>query len=287
MNRPLIWQNRAPVPSYLYPPVGVAVNGQLYAIGRYAIDGRFHAAIYGPASDTWTMRPGSIDGQWTNFPQSVAAGTNGKIYVAINSLAGNPDLLEYDPAADTWRTRASAPVVLSAYSWVAGRDGRLYLIGGSDSGGPGTTVEAYDPNADRWTAAAPLPVAVESPSVAATSDGKIYVFGNDLIEIYSPTSNSWTILSATSLVTPMMGAVQASNGKIYLAGGPYNPYTMSVSNAVLVYDPRTNLWEDQTPLSWGKQSPSLVTPNGTDLYLLGGWTGASYDVRMEEATTPQ
>ena len=83
-----------------------------------------------------------------------------------------------------------------------------------------------------------------------------------------------------------MGAVQASDGKIYLVGGPRSLSNGVPSNAALAYDPASNTWLAETQLPIGEQQPSLVTTNGSDLYVIGGYLGEGFDSEVYEASIP-
>jgi len=91
----------------------------------------------------------------------VATASNGRIY----AIGGYGDIThlatveEYDPATDTWVTRASMPTPRSGLGVAAASNGKIYAIGGINSQGALTTVEEYDPVTDTWTTRASMPTA--------------------------------------------------------------------------------------------------------------------------------
>lgn len=291
----LTWSLRAEIPYWIYPVFGTAVaNGQIYVLGPYAPidrgDGNVYAVVYDPTSNIWTMRSGHVANPMTAGccgATGVAAARNDKIYAVIGSPGANPTTLEYDPASDTWATRAPIPTPVQSFGWVAAPNGKLYAIGGEDlSSNPVSLVQIYNPSRNSWSLGASAPTTFVSPTVAATSDGKVYAFTAES-GIYDTATNAWTTGPWYYLQSYGMGAVQAVDGKIYMAGGPPPAGSSLVSsNTVLSYDPATNIWMNQTPLLVGDLGPSHVVLNGTNLYEMGGQfaEGYGWDQRLEEAT---
>ena len=85
-------------------------------------------------------------------------------------------------------------------SSIAEVDGKLFVIGGSQSDDRLATVEVYDPATDSWTPRAEMPTARKN-TAAAVVNGIIYVFGGTQIkcsgsitttEAYDPETDTWT-----------------------------------------------------------------------------------------------
>jgi N-acetylneuraminic acid mutarotase len=80
----------------------------------------------------------------------IAAVLNNKIYVIgggnISSGALNT-VLEYNPSANVWITKTSMPTPRGGFSDSSDAvvNGVIYVIGGEDSSGYTTKVEAYSP----------------------------------------------------------------------------------------------------------------------------------------------
>jgi N-acetylneuraminic acid mutarotase len=118
----------------------------------------------------------------------------GKLYVAggnIGSGTASRRLDVFDPATNTWTTRAAMPTARVAAA-AAVTQGRLYVIGGRN----GTTyldaVEAYDPLNNSWSA----PTAMINPRAGLGAAGigqLIYTVGG---------RNSDRILSIAERYTP-------------------------------------------------------------------------------------
>ncbi len=64
----------------------------------------------------------------------------------------------YDPATNTWSTRAPMPTARTLLAAATGPDGLTYVFGGLPAG-PGVlnTVEAYDPVTNTWRTVPSMP----------------------------------------------------------------------------------------------------------------------------------
>jgi N-acetylneuraminic acid mutarotase len=84
---------------------------------------------------------------------------------------------EYDPATDTWTTKADMPTARLYFSTCA-VNGKIYAFGGVGQAtwGPLRTVEEYNPATDTWTTKAHMPKGKVNLSTSAV-DGKIYAIG--------------------------------------------------------------------------------------------------------------
>jgi N-acetylneuraminic acid mutarotase len=164
---------------------------------------------------------------------------NGKIYVFGGS--GNCTALtceifgvvdEYDPATDTWTTKADMPTPRSLLA-SAVVDGKIYVISGFlEMRGPvGAEVEAYDPEIDQWEKKANIPE-VRTGAAAIVIDNTIYIFGGTTaaggraqasIFTYDTQTDNWRTLDDMPFNRFLMTA-SALEGKIYLIGGSGTPY---------------------------------------------------------------
>jgi N-acetylneuraminic acid mutarotase len=223
------WTMRAPMPTaHGYLAAGVA-NGILYAVG-----GQFDPAgtsvilnsveAYDPLSDTWTTK--------TPMPtarRGVAIGVVGGILYAVGgelSPAGSRTMSHaveaYDPASNSWSTRAPMPTARDALSVVV-VDDVLYAIGGFDGLAYLRTVEAYDPSTDSWTTRAPMPTK-RAIAAALALNNRVYVVGgytgitSRTVEMYDPATDRWTTKAPMpSARAGLVGGVV--NGILYAVGG--------------------------------------------------------------------
>src|SRR5438445_10866903 len=126
-----------------------------------------------------------------------------------------------------WTILAGMPTPRSELAAAVGADGRLYAIGGADTGGgPLATVEAYTPATNTWVTVASLSTARSGFAAVEATDGRIYVIGGmassgltNVVGAYTPSTNVWTQVAA--LPTPRSGLAAAvgADGHIYAIGG--------------------------------------------------------------------
>jgi len=183
------WTSKAPMHVARFG-LGVAVvNGKIYAIG------------------------GST--------RSGGGGTrNGELPVT-GGVVGTNEV--YDPATDTWETKAPMPTPRFGQANVV--NGKIYVIGGDSSW---TLNEVYDPATDTWETKAPVPTGAIG-FVSVVVDDKIYVFGafsesGDSMrnQIYDPETDSWSegTPSPSGVTYGAAGATTGVNApkRIYVLG---------------------------------------------------------------------
>ena len=317
------WTTKAPM-HVARSDLGVAVvNGKIYAIGGntesgyipnsagndYKALGWIAAANeeYNPETDTWTTKT-SMPTPRCSF--AIVAFEN-KIY-CIGGIINWANLISYtavnevyDPATDTWETKAPMPNPASARANVVG--GRIYVIGG---GSNETLNQVYDPATDTWTLKKPMPTEPRflgpdalSTFVSAQIDGKIYVmsYSGDKSGtwVYNPVSDSWVSLTTLPL-TPLNGdgwwshSAGATTGvnaakRIYVF---FERYPYSKSPPYLAFDPSVRVWTNVGELPTKRRCFGVASVNDT-LYVIGGRTydypypGDGYFTVTEQALTEQ
>jgi len=181
------------------------------------------------------------------------AGAGGKLYVFGGIAPGwKPKSLvyEYDPANDTWTKKNNMPLA-SHHVAAAELNGKIYMFGGfkyPDAGKPGwqpiDNAWEYDPENDSWKALAPMPTKRGSPSAAAHG-GKIYVIG---------------------------GASMHPGSKDPFVH-PARPHRALSTNEV--YDPKTNTWENRSPMPTARNHGAAGMANNK-IYYIGGRIGATF-----------
>jgi N-acetylneuraminic acid mutarotase len=186
----------------------------------------------------------------------MATGLDGQIYALGGSgfrSAPQSEVWAYDPCANTWTKKAPMPTARYWFQAAAGRDGKIYAIGGIVTHPDGTyddlaTVEAYDPTTNTWSGRASMPTPREALQVVLGSDGLIYATGGLLKgqllavhEAYDPTTNTWTKRAPMPTARSFVDGVTASDGRIYAIGGQAVGAS-SIIKKVEIYDPNANTW---------------------------------------------
>jgi hypothetical protein len=175
-----LWTFQAPIPTRR-SALGVGViNGILYAVGGENISGKLTTVeAYNPATDTWTIKA-SMPTARASFGVAVVGGL---LYAIGGTNLGNncPNALSsvdaYDPATDTWSSRAAMPVGRCAVAAVA-LNGLIYAVGGQNADCPplSGTLGVYSPTTNTWSSQAAMP----TPRInvgAGVLNGQIYAVG--------------------------------------------------------------------------------------------------------------
>ncbi len=236
------WALRTALPSARYD-FGAAegLDGKIYAIGGcvYGWAPLSTVEAYDPATQTWATRAAMPTARMSG---ATVAASDGKIYVfggyngtgAPNPVNYLATVEAYEPASDTWQSRAPMPTARRAAAAVQASNGKIYVIGGQIGTTVLSVVEVYDPAADAWTSETPLP----GPRVwhgAAFANDSIYVIGgHDGTGIMGSVFKSGP--TAPGDVTPP--AIVPSVSEVPGSGGWYTgPVTVSWS----VTDPESGI----------------------------------------------
>jgi N-acetylneuraminic acid mutarotase len=286
----LSWATKA---SMLTPRSGPGLvatpDGKIYAIG--GDNDTFNdpvlftlssVEVYDVKRNTWSPRASMPTNRaWLG----AAVGKNGKIYAIggapCQNCPGLTTVEEYDPKKNQWTTKASMPTGRQGLA-VVSVGGRIYAIGGYDSGTYFTTVEEYDPATDTWRSRASMNYARQHFGVVVGDNGRLYAIGHAAaVEEYDPSTNTWRVVS--SLPTPRwaLGVAKGPNGRIYAIGGNNG----AMLNLVEEYDPVANTWATKTSMLTARQGVVAATASNGRIYAVGGEASASGNLAtVEEAT---
>jgi N-acetylneuraminic acid mutarotase len=286
------WTSKAPMQE-ARAGLGVAVvNGRIYAIGGYnsQIDGQTHfygtinaTEEYDPATNSWTEKA-QMPTPRASF--AIAVYEN-KIYVIggyIKLTSGSSSQLTnitevYDPATDTWETRASMPVARDGVEANV-IDGKIYVIGGyAENGDPSNLNMVYDPVTNSWITKESMPTAV-TDYASAVVNNKIYVISGrrgdiitNLTQIYDPETDMWSSGASipTGVDSAAAGATTGATAQkaIYVIGGKFASKPFYAQNIVQVYSPENNSWSIGASMPAARAELSVAVVNDT-LYAIGG-----------------
>lgn len=243
------WTRKTDMPTRRNALATAVVNGKIYAIGGEPTPQASLGTVeeYDPATDTW-MRMADMPTPRTFL---CACAVDGKIYAFGGVTAGvpgadrNPSALEvYDPALNTWETKASMPTPRGLAA-VCVANGKIYVMGGvtGSTHNPGlSAVEVYDPTTDTWAPRAAMPTGRSLPA-ASEVGGRVYVIGGGTfggptfssVDVYDPATDTWT--SGAPMPTARLGlSTSAVNGRIYAIGGARDFHPATGMSTVEEYD---------------------------------------------------
>jgi len=224
------WTQKKPMPVASHHVAFASHNDRIYAFGGFRLPESgppawvpiSEAWEYDPANDTWK----ALAPMPSKRGAAAAAVVEGKIHViggaGVVPGSNEPGIHparahqvsglneEYDPATNSWRTRAPMPTPRNHHV-VAAANNKIYAIGGRIGAAFITrasntdVVEEYDPATDRW---GPLMARMPTPrsaGAAGVHNNRIYVAGGEfqdarmlaafrVVEAFDPATNSWTTM---------------------------------------------------------------------------------------------
>jgi len=254
------WTSKAQVPSALYDrtnATGFAVNGKGYMLGGINSSGVCMADVweYSPATDTWAQKadfPGGKRGSASCFvigSKAYVGGGYDTIDITGFSLTPKNDLWQYDPATDTWTSKAAIPYdssyLLQPFSFSIGSKGyfscgdRVRLSANVYHDTDVNTTYEYDTATNTWTQKANFPGPIRSGGISFVLNNIAYcatgiddtsntITGtcyNDLYA-YDAAMNTWTSLPIAPFGARTYAiAATVSTGAAYAGTGWHSPST--------------------------------------------------------------
>ena len=110
------------------------------------------------------------------------------------------------------------------------------------------------------------------PHSSAVVCGKLYVSveENRIIERYDPFSNSWvSLMSNRGVDAYERSALVNFQGSLFVVGGKTSEN--QVVNKVQKYNPDTDLWQEEAPMSVARAGVCVVADESS-MYAIGGWS---------------
>jgi hypothetical protein len=224
-----------------------------YTVGGIGNAGTFTSVLYQVVTFSnlaWTT------GAAVSRPhlEGAAATTGGKIYVmdggttdlsegGVNTATNTLDI--YTPATDAWSAGPAPIVARNAMPLAATVNGKIYLIGGTNTGGTARAIEMFNPATNSWMVlpgTANLPDALDGANhCGAVLGSKMYYFESSGVGVFDTTTDTWTVLAASPLLTPSLycQAVATGSGTIAITG-PGDGTSGSNSQRILYYTAATN-----------------------------------------------
>ena len=253
-------------------------DGRVYAFGGTSNDGPPVTATvfaYDVSANSWVAVAPLAAGPRRNF--AYGSDFSGLIYaIGGYNFTGPPFALsrveQYDPQADQWTQLPDMPTPRQGPAAATGQDGRIYVMGGTDSSFQTiATTEVLDPATGQWTTAASMNTPRTGFGAAAGSDGRIYVFGGysgdayvNTVEAYDPASDMWTPVSPMNEVRYGVAGVTGPDGRIYAIGGGQD------GTSVERYDPSTDGWTYVDPMSAARSGHAATLGPDARIYATGG-----------------
>lgn len=229
------------------------------------------ALVWSPGDTTPGPTGRSAQGQVGRYVYVFGGGSDGNAAYA------------YDCSTSHWVSSTPHPLA-GRWNWTATpAQGRLYVLGGSDSQYPKSDVYAFLPTSGgngTWIRRASLPrplallgAAALGDSLIITAGGLTYLgYATSQCFRYHIAQDRWDTLSSLPQAR-IAGGLVAHQGKLDLLGG-LDSTTQAFTNMIFEYDPATGHWGTRrtllAPIAFNHQS---ISSDGRLIYLVGGGAG--------------
>ncbi len=209
----------------------------------------------------------------------VMGGYNGSSAIGITE--------EYDPASNTWHTKAPLANPRMNHTATTLSDatngGKVLACGGHGTGGAvRADCELYDPSANSWAAAVAMTQHRAFHTATLLPDGRVFLAGGtdgttywDSTEFYYPSNNSLLSARPMNQARAYHTATLLANGKIFIAGG-YDG-RLDIAGARLgylesaeIYDPSGAGTIDQAPMFVRRDNHTATLDADGSVKIMGG-----------------
>lgn len=202
---------------------------------------------------------------------SLVATWTGTRYVGTWNFSG----LNGNVTVRGWSPKASAPTARFSIGATT-VNGIIYVMGGENPGGP-SPVEAYDIANDSWSTAGVMPTSREGAAYASFN-GKVYAagghvaggFATNTMDVFDPLTGQWTAAAPMTTMRAKFVLVAGGNGRLYAIGGEVGPSGSPATASVEAYDPFTNTWLPQAPMSTPRRAHVAGAVNGAAMIVVAG-----------------
>jgi N-acetylneuraminic acid mutarotase len=220
------WSSRAPLPSARTALNGATtINGVIYVTGGFNTSFALTKTVYAynVSTNTWTRK--------ADMPQVGSCGAQGTIggllyvYAGCTNVPNGDQLFRYNPASNTWVTRAPPPTQHASPAAAGVINGRFYLAGGiTDGAQSNPTLNVYNPATNTWATRAPMP-GEQSNSATGVIGGRLFAAGGadqngttGTLRVYNPATNTWA--TRAPMTTPRFDAAGTpAAGLLWVMGG--------------------------------------------------------------------
>jgi N-acetylneuraminic acid mutarotase len=282
------WRYEASLPSARWAPAATSLpDGTIYAIGGQDDQGfSTEVDIYQPSTRQWVRGPNLPDPG--GLGMAAATSLDGRIFVF--GVVGTSSVLSLTPGPNAnWQPAAPMPTPRSFMGAATGKDGKIYVVGGSNASHNCSlnVLEIYNPATNQWTTGAPMPTPRCTMGVARGGDGRIYAIGGatstggglNVVEAYSPAKDSWVRRAPLPTRRSNLSAAANGAGLIYAIGGGTSSGYVRTTN---VYSPSRNVWWTEQPTQIAHVDAAAATGKNSRIFIIGGLkTGGGTSAAVE------
>lgn len=272
------WKRIPPAPLADMLPAAYAWTGQeLLVLGTALRGGRPAGAAFNPATRAWRRiasfpfgRRAGFTGVWTGDEMLLWGGTSGRFQERYSR-----DVVAYDPAGDTWRRRASAPISGRSDHSAVWTGAEMIVWGGSDNRTDRNNGAAYNPAHDSWRKIARSPLSPRRWYPATWTGREMIVWGGSSISraqkdgaAYDPATDGWRMLPPAPIERRMWHTATWTGTEMFIFGGFTGHEPLDDGAA---YDPVSDEWRIIPRAPLGARCRHAGVWTGASLIVFGGY----------------
>ena len=251
---------RATCPTRAGPDVGIGPEGggtTWKEIARSPLCGRFAAAT-----------------AWTGKELLIWGGQNCAGAECPSSRAPRvADGAAYDPARNSWRKLAAAPMEARDAPATAWTGTEFLVWGGHGRDSSLADGAAYDPARDRWRAIAASPLGAVGGAASVWTDQELLVWGGDERAdgaAYDPAADSWRALAPAPIAGRTEPVAVWTGSELIVWGGSAGDQEFADGAA---YDPQRDSWRRLAASPLTRRTGPAAAWTGLELVVWGGSGG--------------
>jgi len=185
----------------------------------------------------------------------------------------------------SWDTgETTLPRAVSRPAVATGRNGRIYVFGGTAGGIEYRTMSIYDPITPTWHRGRDMPTAREGARAVGLPDGRIAVLGGatgcnrpncvgatvyNKVEVYNPTADVWTTLPSMHTPRYRLGAALVGD-KLYALGGVNQTGATASVEVLNLGTASRSTWEPGPTLPQPINAAAVVSDDSGRVLVAGG-----------------
>ncbi len=184
-----------------------------------------------------------------------------------------------DPA---WTATASMAVARGNHTATTLLDGRVLVVGGSNTNDFLDSCELYDPVTDTWSATESLTMVSHSHSAARLDDGRVLLAGGSSYgttkppeRLYDPATGTWSTTASLPERAAWATLTVLADGRALFVGGHDGTVPNGEKDTAYVFDTNTEQWIPTGSMSQTRSSHRAVGLLDGRVLVVGGGSGAS------------
>ncbi len=226
---------------------------------------------------------GTAGSMQTRFQHTATLLLNGKVLVVGGRTAAGAGALRsavelFDPATGTWSTTGSLAAARYYHTATLLLNGKVLVVGGDTSGGPGNAIvasaELYDPASGTWTSAGSSTTARFRHTATLLANGDVLVAGGldasattavSSADLFTPggASGTWASTGSMAQARSWHTATRLTDGKVVVIGG-------GATGTAEVYDPTLGTWTAKNALITNRSTHTATLMTNGNVLIAGG-----------------